>query len=180
MGGWVRVIQILNRNTAQYGSASILRFGIAEAYNVASTTVYGDSFKIAASYIGPESAPPIQHELVIDTAGTGTTNPAPGTYIHNEGSKVSVDALPSTGWTLGHWLLDSVSVGSTDPYLVNVNTDHSRQPYSSKPRSTNSHLTQLAAHCVKDPRPDNLRRRHGGTLTANPAAGWSFNGWDGG
>jgi hypothetical protein len=177
----VRVIQILNRNTAQYGSATTLRFGIAEAYNVAGTTLYGDSFKIAASYIGPDSAPPTQHELVIDTVGTGTTNPGPGTYIHNEGITVSVDALPSVGWTLSHWLLDSVNIGSTDPYMVTMDTDHSLTAIFIEAQGEHSLNVNIVGSGTVSKTPNQATYAGGTvvTLIANPAAGWSFSEWSG-
>jgi hypothetical protein len=67
----------------------------------------------------------VQHVLVIDVQGSGTTNPLPETYTYNEGDAVQVDAQPATGWKLGHWLLDGDDVGSADPYSLTMYADHS-------------------------------------------------------
>jgi len=67
---------------------------------------------------------PAQYQLIIDTVGSGTTNPTPGSYMYDQGTVVSVDAIPSQGWILDHWLLDGSDVGSVDPYSVTMNSDH--------------------------------------------------------
>ena len=56
--------------------------------------------------------------------GSGTTNPTPASYVYDEGTLVQVNAIPTGGWTLDHWLLDSVDVGSTNPYTVTMDDDH--------------------------------------------------------
>jgi hypothetical protein len=65
-----------------------------------------------------------EFQFVIDVVGSGTTNPAPGSYLTKEGTDFSVDALPAAGWTLDPWLLDGEDVGSTDPYLVTMDANH--------------------------------------------------------
>jgi len=37
---------------------------------------------------------------------------------------VEVDAIPDSGYMLDHWELDTVDVGSADPYSVTMNQDH--------------------------------------------------------
>ena len=66
----------------------------------------------------------LQYQLTIDVIGNGTTDPAPGSYQYNEGTMVSVDAIPDSGWILDHWELDSVDVGAEDPYEVTMNINH--------------------------------------------------------
>ena len=61
-----------------------------------------------------------QYNLLIETRGSGSTNPAPGTYTYMEGATVQVDALPASGYKLDYWLLNGTSVGATDPYTVTV------------------------------------------------------------
>ena len=43
------------RNTAAFGGVDLVRFGLAEVYNCGPTTVYGDSFVLSDTYIGPET-----------------------------------------------------------------------------------------------------------------------------
>jgi hypothetical protein len=60
---------------------------------------------------------------IIATAG-GTTNPTPGTHIYDNGTLVSVTAIPNTNYQLDHWELDTVNVGSANPYQVTMNQNH--------------------------------------------------------
>lgn len=44
-----------------------------------------------------------QVSLTIDVQGTGTTNPAQGTSVHESGTQVTLTATPATGWTFDRW-----------------------------------------------------------------------------
>jgi len=68
--------------------------------------------------------PPTQHQLTIEVEGSGTTSPAPGAHMYDEGSVVPVDAQPEAGWMLDHWLLDSVVFGPDDPFPVTMDDNH--------------------------------------------------------
>ncbi|NVM57532.1 MAG: hypothetical protein HWN51_05375, partial [Desulfobacterales bacterium] len=68
--------------------------------------------------------PPVQYDLAINVVGSGTTDPAPGTYTYDEGTDVSVDAIPDSGWTLHHWELDGADVADADPYTITMDDDH--------------------------------------------------------
>jgi len=69
-------------------------------------------------------APIISYTLTITTTSGGTTDPAPGSYSYASGSSVPVTALPTANYVLDHWELDSVNVGSANPYTVTMNSDH--------------------------------------------------------
>jgi hypothetical protein len=72
-----------------------------------------------------DNRPPVeQYELVIGVSGSGTTDPVPGTYLYDADTVVPVDAVPENGWILDYWLLDAVDVGSTDPYVVTMDANH--------------------------------------------------------
>lgn len=62
--------------------------------------------------------------LTIQTTSGGTTNPSPGVYPYGYGTLVSVTALPSAGYLLDYWELDTINVGSTNPYSVTMNQNH--------------------------------------------------------
>ena len=64
------------------------------------------------------------YTLTIVTTTGGTTNPVPGSYTYIVNSNVQVSALPNLGYTFGHWELDSINVGSTNPYTVIMNMNH--------------------------------------------------------
>jgi hypothetical protein len=65
----------------------------------------------------------IEHELTISVDGSGSTYPSK-THTYEEGTHVTVTANASSGWIFDHWLLDSVNVGSTNPYTVTIDKDH--------------------------------------------------------
>jgi len=72
---------------------------------------------------GDYNQPP-QYTLTIAVDGFGTTAPGPGAYSYDEGTEVSVDAIPDSGYMLDHWELDTVNVGDADPYNVTMDADH--------------------------------------------------------
>jgi len=60
---------------------------------------------------------------IITTAG-GTTDPAPGTYAYTANSSVQVTAIPNADYTFDHWELDTINVGSANPYTVLMDNNH--------------------------------------------------------
>jgi hypothetical protein len=72
-----------------------------------------------------ESPPPPQtYALTIITTVGGTTNPSPGTHSYAANSQVQVTAIPSVNYQFDRWELDNVNVGSTNPYTVLMDKDH--------------------------------------------------------
>lgn len=70
--------------------------------------------------------------LTILAGPGGTTSPAPGVYAYGYGTMVSVSAIPNAGYTFDHWVLDSVNVGSANPYVVTMNENHTLQALFTK------------------------------------------------
>lgn len=66
----------------------------------------------------------ITYELTITTTAGGTTNPAPGVYLHPCNSTIEVTAIPDTNYDFYYWILDDVPVGSSNPYPVLMDEDH--------------------------------------------------------
>jgi hypothetical protein len=64
------------------------------------------------------------YTLTITATAGGTTDPAPGLYNYISGATVEVKAIPGTNYTLDHWELDNISVGSVNPYLVLMDGNH--------------------------------------------------------
>jgi len=54
----------------------------------------------------------------------GTTQPAPGLHLYLPGTNVSVTGVPDTGYYLDHWELDGKTIGSANPIVVTMDTDH--------------------------------------------------------
>ena len=75
--------------------------------------------------MNPHGAPPPQtYSLTITTTAGGTTEPAPGTYSYIANSTVQVTAIPDVNCLFDYWELDSVNVGSANPYSVIMDNDH--------------------------------------------------------
>jgi len=70
------------------------------------------------------TSPAINYTLTITTTAGGTTNPLPGNYTHSQGQNVLVQAMPNPGYGFDHWNLDEANVGSTNPYSVLMNSNH--------------------------------------------------------
>jgi hypothetical protein len=62
--------------------------------------------------------------LTVQTTPGGTTNPAPGTYPYPYNTTVPVQAIPNPGYAFDHWELDTVNVGSANPYSVTMDQNH--------------------------------------------------------
>jgi len=66
----------------------------------------------------------ITYQLTITTTTGGTTDPAPATYTYAASSSVSVTAIPEADYVFDHWELDTVNVGSANPYSLLMDADH--------------------------------------------------------
>lgn len=62
--------------------------------------------------------------LTISVTTGGTTDPSSGEHVYPAGTYVTVTALPDEHYILDHWELDSVDVGSENPYIVFLNPNH--------------------------------------------------------
>jgi hypothetical protein len=66
-----------------------------------------------------------QGNLTINVEGTGSTDPSPGIHTYDICTEVTVDALETDPcWEFDHWMLDGVDVGSSDPYTLHMDQDH--------------------------------------------------------
>ena len=81
-------------------------------------------------FYGWNPPPPPTYSLTITTTAGGTTNPAPGTYSYTANAQVQVTAfLNTTAYLLDHWELDTVNVGSANPYTVLMDKDHTLKAF---------------------------------------------------
>ncbi len=90
----------------------------------------------------------ITRTLKIETTTGGTTNPAPGTYTHPNGTTVQVTAVASANYVFDHWELDTVNVGSASPYIVLMAADHTLKAvfvYSPPPPQLSVSINPLSA-----------------------------------
>jgi hypothetical protein len=64
------------------------------------------------------------YALTIVTTTGGTTTPVPGIHVYDNGTLVNVTATADLGYDFDHWELDSVDVGTSNPYSVLMNQNH--------------------------------------------------------
>ena len=76
--------------------------------------------------------------LTITSTTGGATNPSPGTYSYEEGTVVSVEANPDTGYMFDWWLMDGGHAVVNNPLCVKMNENHTlhavfKEPLPSPP-----------------------------------------------
>jgi PKD repeat protein len=72
--------------------------------------------------------PPTGHNITVNAALNGTTNPPPNAYQVEADQTFQVTAVPSPGYMLDHWELDGTNIGSNNPVSVMMSADHVLTP----------------------------------------------------
>jgi hypothetical protein len=130
----------------------------------------------------------ITYALTIQTTTGGSASPVPGTYAYIVGTNVQVTAAPSPDYVLDHWELDGVNVGSTSPYTVPMNGDHTLKAffaYSPPPPPLSVSITPPSASIDVSESVTFTSTPGGGTpsysyqwyLNGNPASGATLASW---
>jgi uncharacterized repeat protein (TIGR02543 family) len=122
----------------------------------------------------------ITYTLTISVTGSGSTNPAVGSYVYSQGSSVQVTASPVAGWSFDHWVLDGSSAGSVNPYTVTMNSGHTLGAVFTQSTYTLTVSTSGQGSVSKVPSQATYAYGSSVQLTATPSTGWSFSGWSGG
>jgi len=113
-----------------FGDDSLHDFGMVVTHNYTTTGTYNATLNVTDSEgtWDTESkmitVTPRVYTLTITLASGGTTDPDPGSYLHNEGTVVPVAAISDAGYVFDHWKLDGVDAGSANPIGVTMNADH--------------------------------------------------------
>jgi len=132
--------------------------------------------------------PPPTYNLTITTTVGGTTNPAPGTYTYTANASVQVTAIPNADYLFDHWELDTINVGSTNPYTVLMDNNHTLKAvftYSPPPPSLSASISPLSASILVGQSVTFTSTVSGGVtpytyqwyLNGNPVAGATSNTW---
>jgi len=66
-----------------------------------------------------------QLTISISPSGSGSTNPAAGSYWYDSGSNIQVTANANPGYTFDYWTLDGSNMGSSNPYSATMSAAHS-------------------------------------------------------
>jgi len=62
-----------------------------------------------------------QYSIVVSSGPGGTTDPSPGTYIYNGGTKISVTAVPYVHYRFKNWSGDAS--GTENPITITIDSD---------------------------------------------------------
>lgn len=92
---------------------------ISQGSGVNPITVYMNQTHVATAHYKL-----LTYTLTILPATGGTTNPAAGDHTYTAGSSVEITAIPETDHIFDHWQLNSVNVGSVNPYTVLMDKNH--------------------------------------------------------
>lgn len=95
----------------------------------------------AASTVAP---PPVTtYNLVIASASGGTTSPAAGTYVKNEGDSVTLTANPNTNNTFVSWNING-SIITANPYTFNITANTTVTPtFTSSPPASKALINSI-------------------------------------
>jgi hypothetical protein len=127
--------------------------------------------------VGPLS---IQHTLFISVSGEGTTDPEPNiTHLFNEGTNVTLTAIPSLGWRFSRWLINESIAIEDNPYNLTINNDYIVIAMFAQNNYTLTIETIGEGIVTKSPDKDYYTYGETVTLTANANPGWVFSGWGG-
>ena len=154
---------------------------VLDSANVGATSPYNVTMNanhaLEAVFI---EVPPMQYQLTISVTGSGTTSPAAGTNMYDEGTVVPVTAYPADGWSLDYWLLDSVNVGNTNPYSVTMSAEHTIEAVFVETPPVQYELTiGITGSGTTNPVVGSYLYDEGTNVpvTAIPASGWIFDHW---
>lgn len=115
--------------------------------------------------------------LEIRTTANGTTDPAPGIYIHQLGEEVSIAAIPESGYRLSEWLGDVT--GSINPLTIVIDSD--KLVIAKFVVNTCSMVIAAGEGGTTDPPPGVYTRSYGTefTIKAIPESEYQFSEWSG-
>jgi len=138
------------------------------------TVVMNQNHTITANF---EAIPIYTLDITAQTGGT--TNPAPGSYQYAEGTSVSIQALPNSGYLFDHWLLDGASY-TTNPISVAMNTNHTITAYfTALPPPQYTLTIQTSTGGTTNPTPGSYIYIQGSSVSvqALPSSDYNFDHW---
>ena len=128
-----------------------------------------------ASTFGDIAFYPLYNLTMSATVG-GTTSPSPGLYQYPYDTVVTATATPNSWYAFDHWELDNVNVGTTNPYNVTMNQNHTLEAFFHPLYSLNITTTVGG---TTNPVPGTYIYDNGTlvNVTATPNGGYAFDHW---
>jgi hypothetical protein len=132
---------------------------------------------------------PKKYSLRIDTANSaqGTTDPSPGLYEYDYGTKVKCTALPNSGYKFKRWLVDTTYYSTDNPITLTMDQSHGLLAYFEStapppPPPAPKHKLTISVgegNGTTSPAPGTYEYDEGSTVsvTAYPDSGYSLYYW---
>jgi len=117
------------------------------------------------------------YNLTIATTTGGTTSPTPGVISYTNGTTAEITAIPDAGYGLDHWELDGFSIGSQNPTIVMMDSNHTLNAVF---KHTYELTITVTTGGTTDPSPGKHTYIEGTkvTATATAYAGNAFDHWE--
>jgi PKD repeat protein len=134
-------------------------------------------YSIYASYV--PGGGPIQYTLTTNTVGNGSITLDPPGGVYDEGTVVTLTAVPDVGWQFDHWSGDLS--GSQNPTIITMDADKSVTANFSKVWYWYTLTVNIVGQgsVTLDPPGGTYIEGTIVTLTAEPDTGWQFDNWSG-
>jgi hypothetical protein len=122
----------------------------------------------------------IQYTLTITTTAGGTTSPLPGPHTYYWGDVANVTATPYGGYLFDHWELDTVKVGSANPYSLTMYANHTLNAVFTRIQCTLTITATPPSGGTTTPAPGKYTYYWGdvATVSATPYSGYVFDHWE--
>lgn len=119
-----------------------------------------------------------QYTLTVNTVGNGTVEKDPDQISYGQGQVVTLTAVPDLGYQFSGW--SGALTGSTNPATITMNSDKTvTATFTQAPPRTLEINVNGQGAVTQNPDKPTYQNGEVVTLTAIPAAGYSFAGWGG-
>jgi uncharacterized repeat protein (TIGR02543 family) len=118
---------------------------------------------------------PVQRTLTVAVSGNGVTN-ATGIHTYDEYSNVTVLATPSSGYFFDHWVLNGSSVGSANPYTINMTANYDLTAVFSAVQRTLT-VSVVGGGATNATGTQSYNEFTNVTVLATPDSGWKLDHW---
>jgi len=127
-----------------------------------------------------EDAIPVYYDLVISVDGSGTTDPAPGTYSYLDGSTVYIDPIADSCWSFDHWSGDIPAGDEFDDPLC-ITMDSGKSIVANFVINYYSLDISVVGNGMTNPAPGVYSYSCGSVVDLSVATdpGWVFDHWEG-
>jgi len=120
------------------------------------------------------------YTLTIQTPdGSGSTNPATGTYVYNQGVLTQITAIPSSGWVFSRWQIEDSFTSLDNPLIIEMNSAHKIKAIFILAQ----YILIINANGLGTTNPSIGTHIYDGgsqvVVSATPDSGWQFTNWSG-